>query len=654
MIVKKKSGRSPALKIKVVTKSCSKCKKQQVAANFGKKFKSRDGLAGQCRECVKCYQEERKNKTKKRELCPVADCCKVAIRRWCADHCRKEKCQHEGCATVPVFGVLGGGARYCAAHKSPIMITVGVDKCNVCTNGKTASYGWPEEKASKCSGHRLDGMIFKKDIKPFRAGIKAQSSSGTAGMLKELHDLYSQIDTAKSQQVFGLDTIQISNLSQQSGKALMWICARDHTWKAKVCNRVNGTGCPQCAGFHGRYLRDHQIYFEINWTATTALGYSKGDVDVLTQGSKKKLAWTCANGHTYNAMISNRTINKTACNVCVGHGVRGTCALLRDTPLYNEIHWQSCVQADITQEQIDSLTSGSNIGLFWQCKTQHIWFAQVNNRRRSGCPVCAGAQGLLRDSALYQELDLDACLNRGITEARIETITLGAKDKLIWKCNKSCECEEHIWYVSIPNRVRYGCTFCMRKRICPCSSLQSLFPEIAAELHPDDSNDPWQIAPHSGNIYYWKCAKDAGHTWYAAVTSRTSNQSGCPVCRTRSKGEEACELALEQLGLSYIREHPCARPYHRMKYDFIVCGEWLLEYDGEQHFVPRNFGSKCKSALEMFQGVQRRDKLKNNLAAQAGVRLLRIPFTMKSVPEIMSTIQYFMNSTKLYYMAGKE
>lgn len=37
-----------------------------------------------------------------------------------------------------------------------------------------------------------------------------------------------------------------SQVTSKSGKKVWWLCKNGHEWQAKVCNRANGSGCPEC------------------------------------------------------------------------------------------------------------------------------------------------------------------------------------------------------------------------------------------------------------------------------------------------------------------------------------------------------------------------------------------------------------------------
>ena len=69
-----------------------------------------------------------------------------------------------------------------------------------------------------------------------------------------------------------------------------------------------------------------------------------------------------------------------------------------------------------------------------------------------------------------------------------------------------------------------------------------------------------------------------------------------------------------------------------MKFDFAIYDEQgrllsLIEYDGEQHFIPKErFGGGND-----FQTLQENDVLKNQYCKDKGLILIRIPYTVKDI-----------------------
>ena len=54
----------------------------------------------------------------------------------------------------------------------------------------------------------------------------------------------------------------------------------------------------------------------------------------------------------------------------------------------------------------------------------------------------------------------------------------------------------------------------------------------------------------------------------------------------------------------------------------------LIEYDGQQHFFPVNFGGMSdEKALAVHNQIKIRDGIKNAWAKKHGIRLIRIKFS---------------------------
>jgi hypothetical protein len=60
--------------------------------------------------------------------------------------------------------------------------------------------------------------------------------------------------------------------------------------------------------------------------------------------------------------------------------------------------------------------------------------------------------------------------------------------------------------------------------------LESLFPEVAAEWHPDKNRPhmPNSVIAHTAKKFWWKCAE--GHEFLSAVNQRVEQGSSCPAC----------------------------------------------------------------------------------------------------------------------------
>lgn len=101
----------------------------------------------------------------------------------------------------------------------------------------------------------------------------------------------------------------------------------------------------------------------------------------------------------------------------------------------------------------------------------------------------------------------------------------------------------------------------------------------------------------------------------------------CPNC-LNSKGEQAITDFLRIQAIENICEFriPSCRDKNPLPFDFAVIQgnsvTCLIEYDGEQHFKPReHFGGK-----PAFRDRQRKDAIKTQYCADNGIHLIRIPY----------------------------
>ena len=63
-----------------------------------------------------------------------------------------------------------------------------------------------------------------------------------------------------------------------------------------------------------------------------------------------------------------------------------------------------------------------------------------------------------------------------------------------------------------------------------------------------------------------------------------------------------------------------------MKFDFYVNNAYLIEYDGEQHFIPSSFGGSL-SGKERLKIQKEYDNIKNKWCKDNNIPLIRIPYT---------------------------
>ena len=234
------------------------------------------------------------------------------------------------------------------------------------------------------------------------------------------------------------------------------------------------------------------------------------DLSTVTAGSTKKVTWTCARGHEWEAIVSSR---------CRGSGCP-VCSNRRVLAGFNDL---STTHPAIAAECLDDphlLTSGSDKKVRWLCLSGHRYTAKVYQRtgQGSGCPQCSHRTPTSRVNDLattHPDLANEALFDPA-------TVSAGSDRKLPWRCR-----EGHEWEASPSSRtyMRSGCPMCAGQRVIPGENdLATRYPELAEEA----LFDPTQVKWGSKQKLPWRCRE--GHEWEAVVHSRTSRGLGCPMC----------------------------------------------------------------------------------------------------------------------------
>ena len=137
------------------------------------------------------------------------------------------------------------------------------------------------------------------------------------------------------------------------------------------------------------------------------------------------------------------------------------------------------------------------------------------------------------------------------------------------------------------------------------------------------------LAPKKkGHSTRYICKCDCGgviDTDRYGLTSGTTMSCGC----MKSKGEWKISNILMENGIEFEKQKSFddfKNEVHGVpRYDFYIPeGNYLIEYDGEQHFKCSNLGWNDK---EHFEKVQKRDKKKNEYCRKNNIPLIRIPYT---------------------------
>lgn len=270
----------------------------------------------------------------------------------------------------------------------------------------------------------------------------------------------------------------------------------------------------------------------------------------------------------------------------------------------------------------NTLTAGSAHKVWWTCSVcGHSWQAAPSRRRLQGfnCPICSlknvnteriKKKGSFAENCPERAKDWDYEKNGELLPTQV---TAGSNIEVCWKCHV-CGYEWKSMVISHA-KAKYSCEKCANKEKSfqrfGDKTLAETHPQLAAEWDYEKNGEltPYNITAHLHKRVHWVCHK--GHKWTAFVSVRSRLNIGCPHCKNEWKTSFP-----EQAIYFYLRKVTNAQNRYIFKgveIDiYLGDKEWntAIEYDGAYYH------STLKS--------QNREKKKNQILADNGIRLIRI------------------------------
>ena len=335
--------------------------------------------------------------------------------------------------------------------------------------------------------------------------------------------------------------IQPHEVSAGSGRRVWWKCpvADDHEWQTAVSNRVNQRSwCPFCSNQRvstTNSLASLNPELAKEWHPTLNGTLTP---DQVVEYSSKRVWWKCHLGedHVWNQTVSVRSSMGTGCPCCAGLKVSITNSL---SSLYPDVatywsgpfspfrlgcHWLA--------------TSGKRV--WWKCNAEvdHEWRTQVYKRtiEGQGCPCCAyPIRKVVPSNSLsttHPQLASEWDYNRN--DRRPTEYAAGSGKSVHWVCEMG-----HSYEATISNRSKLdnatGCPYCAGRKVLPdgSNSLAASHPHLISEwdVEANGGLTAWDVRPMTHNKAHWICSEvGCGNRWEAAISSRSSQGSGCPKC----------------------------------------------------------------------------------------------------------------------------
>jgi very-short-patch-repair endonuclease len=266
------------------------------------------------------------------------------------------------------------------------------------------------------------------------------------------------------------------NVTPNSGKKVWWRCAEGHEWEAYVSHRNRGSGCPYCSGRKASKKNNLATTFP---DAAALWHPNKNGVlrpDQVTPRSSRKVWWRCAEGHEWEASVSNVAVG-TGCPICINRIITSSNSLVATHPALAS-EWTAEKNLPLTPETIGP---GSGKKVWWRCAKGHEWQATVVSRSTNGtgCPACKGAVASdeYNFGLLYPE-EAKAWHPYKNGKLKPEDVTPHSAKRVWWLCPKG-----HETRAAISSRTKgHGCNKCKRKTSSPeiriFSELKSVFEDV--------------------------------------------------------------------------------------------------------------------------------------------------------------------------------
>lgn len=179
------------------------------------------------------------------------------------------------------------------------------------------------------------------------------------------------------------------DVTAKSHKKIWWLGKCNHEWESAISHRTAGRGCPYCAGKKVLIgFNDLATFYPDlvkEWHPTKNGTLTPFDVTVT---SGKKVWWQCDVGHEWEAIVSNRTKQKSSCPFCKGKkAIKGKNDLKTVNPKL-AAEWHPTKNGALTPSD---MMRSSKRKIWWICSNGHEWQATLDSRDKGhGCPYCSG------------------------------------------------------------------------------------------------------------------------------------------------------------------------------------------------------------------------------------------------------------------------
>ena len=127
---------------------------------------------------------------------------------------------------------------------------------------------------------------------------------------------------------------------------------------------------------------------------------------------------------------------------------------------------------------------------------------------------------------------------------------------------------------------------------------------------------------NAGGVIYWHCKCDCGKEKDVLGTSLRSGRSlSCGLHSNISRGNVKIADILDEANINYEiqKKFATCKDIKELPFDFFVNNEYLIEYDGQQHYD--------QNSIFNYEYTHKHDLIKSQWCKDNNIPLIRIPYT---------------------------
>lgn len=308
---------------------------------------------------------------------------------------------------------------------------------------------------------------------------------------------------------------------------------------------------------------------------------------------------------------------------------------------------------DVFYVDINDLSDGSHSKVRVICDYCHnemetVWrdyLCSVRKHEKTACKKCrqirTSEENLIQRREYLYNNALKVCKENNLTIITPIKDIKSADDRIVYNCPKHGDNETKIYTLMLG----HSCPKCKieNQKLTSEEIKRRIENYGATVLNAEEYID---TTTKNLRIICRECGKEFVTSYNSFVCTRDNSGQYCPDCsKFESKGERSVRVFLEKNNIEYIPQYRFeeCRDKYALPFDFFLPTlNKIIEYDGQQHYIPTCWNSTDKNKInDAFKYVQKHDKLKNKYCEDHNIELLRIPYwDYDNIEDILSKFIY--------------